>query len=155
MKSSKGVISVNIMTGEAELVTIPVDGEIPIVGLNAVAVWLIRMNKSFYIWLSDSGDVLAHGPSDASFSNLIVAMPNLIEPSEGPLTSTLIRSGGVSNGNISEEYGDSLARRLARRFKQQVFLSEQLERYYSMPEILFSIEKKLVEFLVEQNSDSS
>lgn len=43
----------------------------------------------------------------------------------------------------------------ARRFKQQVFLSEQLERYYSMLEILFSIENKLVEFLVEQNSDSS
>ena len=124
MKSSKGVISVNIMTGEAELITIPDDGEIPSMGLHAVAIWLIRMNKRIYIWLSDSGDVLAQGPSDASFSNLIVAMTNLIEPSEGPLTSTLIRSGGASNGNVSEEYGDSLARRLARRFKQQVFLSK-------------------------------
>lgn len=149
MKSTKAVITIDILSGEAELRPISSEENVPIIGLNVVALWLLRMDKSLYLWLSDGGDLLANGPSEASFSNLIVAMPNLIAPTDGPITSTLIRSGGVMNGNLSEEYGDSLARRLARRFKCQIFLSEQLERYYSMPEILFSIEKKLIEFLLE------
>lgn len=149
MKSTKAIISINIITGEADLNHVDGDTTIPIVGLNVVAVWLICMNNSLYIWLSDGGDLLTSGPSGSSFSNLIVAMPNLISPEEGPLTSTLVRSGGVRNGSVSEEYGDSLARRLARRFNIQIFLSELLERYYSMPEILFCIEKKLVQFLSE------
>lgn len=144
------------MTGETDLTPVVSDEEsIPMIGLNAVAVWLLNMNNSIYVWLSDRGDVLSQGPtSEGSFNNLIVAMPNTITPTEGPMTSTLIRSGGVTNGSLNEEYGDSLARRLATRLRCQIFLSEQLERYYSMPEILFNIEKRLVQFLSDHRVDS-
>jgi hypothetical protein len=121
------------VTGETDLTPVTSDEEesIPMIGLNAVAVWLLQMNNSLYVWLSDRGDVLSQGPtSEASFNNLIVGMPNTIAPTEGPMMSTLISSGGVTKGSLNEEYGDSLARRLATRLCCQIFLSEQLESYY-------------------------
>lgn len=148
MKSERAIISLDVTTGEAVLVPVGVDENVPVLAVNIVAVWLLKMKGSFYVWLSDSGDILSSGPSSLQYlSNLIVAMPNIVEPSEGPLTSTLIYGGVAGEGTVSEEYGDSLARRLARRLKCQVFLSEQLGKYHSMPEILLNIEKKLVEFL--------
>ena len=87
---------------------------------------LIVMDKSAYVWLSLSG-------SEPDLSNLVTAM----ETNFGVLSSSLI--------SVGSDKGTSLAQRLAKRFKAQIFLADTLPDLDE--EDLREVEKSVVQEL--------
>lgn len=149
MRIRKAAIAVDIMTGETSLHEI-IDDSTPIACVNAVGVLLVIMANTFLIRLSATSDFMSSRGSDQLLSNLIVAMPNIANPLEGPLATSLLEESASSGA--TSDYGESLARRLSKRTQCQVFVSEDISQFHSMPEILLNVERRLVEFVTSSLS---
>jgi hypothetical protein len=144
MKSSRAIISLNIMLGEAQILSIP-DGEaVPPSSeeFQMIGVWTIILNNCCFLWIADGNNAGA----EAELSKLVIGMADKRFSDTGALTSTLLQSDNASTGT-TDEYAESLTRRLAMKFGMQFLVSESLQKYYSSPELLLSIERTLFPYL--------
>lgn len=91
---------------------------------------LMVMDSSFFVWIG----------TEPTLANMAVAMPPKYE--NIPSTSTIL-------GSQSEENSASLALKLAKKFKQQVFVSCSVP---FDPQVSLLIEKRLMEELKQRIS---
>lgn len=114
--------------------------EIRIPGIEAdVAVWMVALDRSCVVWVGDAVGVTPVMPQ------LAVGMP----PLQGKLpVSSMLLDDDESSSN---DFAESLSRRLAQRTGMQIFASEALRPDWKTDDLLMQVlEKKLATFVVSQ-----
>jgi len=153
MKTHRGVIILDLIEEKSSLMSIfSPDDSHQLIGDDLVAVSVVTMDRSLYLWLSDYKSS-AFGGEEASnsgvrFGNLSCGMPGLGSlKSEGSISTVLVAES-MTDGGV-DDYGESLSRRLAHRFNMQIFVSDQIQKYKLVPQSMLLIEKALIQFLIE------
>lgn len=154
MKTHKGVIVIDLIEENSSLVPISIEEDcLRLVGDDLVAVSVMTMDRSLYLWISDYRNSAFGGgeasSSGARFGNMSCGMPGLFASlsSEGPISTVLVAE--AMNDSGVDDYGESLSRRLAHRFNMQIFVSDQIQKYKLVPQSMLLIEKSLIQFLTQ------
>eukprot|EP00981_Chlorochromonas_danica_P013427 scaffold6314_cov273-Ochromonas_danica.AAC.40 len=115
---------------------------LPISSAQVLSVWMVTLAGSVILWLGAT--VKEGGVVDApTLESLLVAMHST---EMGGMTSTLLaRPGGLTDA--WDDAGEGLARRLAKRYGIQVFLSDQLPSSYHQSPICHFVEKNVNQLL--------
>jgi hypothetical protein len=110
-------------------------------------VWVVYFDRSCLVYLHDSTS--SSETSTPDFTSLIVSM----NTSAGPISTVLLDENEVSTASqLTEDFPESLANRLSKRFGLQIFVSSNLHLANDSL-TLYEVERNVV-LLIKEYYDS-
>jgi hypothetical protein len=113
-----------------------------------VLIWLVLFESSCFLYIADANHPVDEASSPLPFHNLAVAMNHSRE--RDAISSKLLQDDeSTAVSSITEDFSDSISRRLSKRFAIQVFLSCSLSHVKESQQLLF-IERNIVNVLNDE-----
>jgi len=152
MKTHRGVIIIDLIEEKSSIVPVCTEEDcLRLFGEDLVAISVMTMDRSLYLWISDYRNSSFGGGEASSgvrLGNLSCGMPGVGSLSPEGSISTVLVADAMNDGGV-DDYGESLSRRLAHRFDRQIFVSDQIQKYKLIPQSMLLIEKALIQFITQ------